>query len=158
MVEVFLSLGSNVEREIHIPQALKELQDLFGRLVVSSIYESAAVGFDGDPFHNLVVKFCSDLPVLEIARLLREIEFKHGRSKASKKFESRALDIDLILFGEQIIEQGRIKLPRDEIIHCAFVLEPLAEIAPRLKHPVLGIEFARLWQEFDKSQLHQKRL
>jgi 2-amino-4-hydroxy-6-hydroxymethyldihydropteridine diphosphokinase len=158
MVEVFLSLGSNVDREKHIPKALAELERLFGPLAVSSIYESEAVGFAGDPFFNLVVKFCSELPVREVARLLREIEVAHGRTEESRKFESRTLDIDLILYGDRVMEEGGIKLPRDEIIQFAFMLEPMAAIAPHFKHPVLGIDFARLWEDFDKNQTRQQRL
>jgi len=158
MAEVFLSLGSNVDRERHVPQALAELAGLFGPLTVSSVYESEAVGFDGAPFYNLAVKFDSELPVEEIARMLREIETAHGRTGESRKFESRALDIDLLLYGDRVMEEGRLRLPRDEIVKFAFMLEPLAEIAPRFRHPILDVEFARLWEGFDKGQAKQRRL
>lgn len=158
MAEVFLSLGSNIEREKHISEALAELERLFGPLTVSGIYESEAVGFRGDPFFNLAVKFDSDLPAKDLASLLRSIEVAHGRTEQSRKFEPRALDIDLILYGNEVVEEGGgLKLPREEIVRYAFMLEPLAEIAPRFKHPVLGADFATLWDAFDKSQVKQRR-
>jgi 2-amino-4-hydroxy-6-hydroxymethyldihydropteridine diphosphokinase len=158
MAEVFLSLGSNVNREMHIPKALEELAELFGPLIVSSIYESEAVGFEGEPFFNLAVKFHSDLPATDIARLLREIEFAHGRSQESRKFEPRALDIDLLIYGNQALEKGGLRLPRDDIVKYAFMLEPLAEIDPKFIHPDLGQNFAQLWGAFDKSKAKQNRV
>lgn len=157
MADVFLSLGSNVDREMHISTALRELSALFGQLTVSSIYESEAVGFDGDPFFNLAVKFQSVLPVAEIARMLRDVEIAHGRTAGSRKFEPRGLDIDLLLYGEQVIKEGAIKLPREDIDGLAFVLEPLAEIAPEAKHPVLGQSFASLWAGFDRRHIRQRK-
>jgi 2-amino-4-hydroxy-6-hydroxymethyldihydropteridine diphosphokinase len=158
MVRVFLSLGSNVDREKHIPEALTELDALFGPLKVSSVYESEAVGFEGDPFYNLAVEFQSDLPAGEIARMLRSIEFAHGRTADSRKFEPRQLDIDLILYGDYVGEVGSLRLPREEIHHAAYMLEPLAEIAPEFIHPSKGLNFELLWEGFDKCQLRQKRV
>jgi len=158
MAEVFLSLGSNVEKERHIPEALAELEALFGPLTVSSIYESEAVGFAGDPFYNLAVRFRSDLPAWEIARMLREVEVAHGRTAESRKFEPRTLDIDLVLYGSQVVAEDGLRLPREEVAKFAFMLEPLAEIAPGFKHPVLGLDFAELWEGFDKSQPRQRRV
>lgn len=155
MAEVFLSLGSNVEREKHIPQAIRELDALFGPLTLSSVYESEAVGFVGPPFYNLVVGFQSDLPAGQIARMLREIEVAHGRQEGCRKFEPRTLDIDLILYGNLILEESGLRLPRDEITRFAFMLEPLAEIAPDVRHPIAGCSFAELWEKFEKSQLRQ---
>jgi 2-amino-4-hydroxy-6-hydroxymethyldihydropteridine diphosphokinase len=158
MVKVFLSLGSNVDREVHIPSALAELERRFGPLTVSSTYETAAVGFDGPPFYNLVVAFSTDLPVEQIAHILSEIEEQHGRTRQCKKFSSRTLDIDLILYGDLIRREGKLNLPRDEITRYAFVLEPLAEIAPNQRHPVTGERYADLWARFAKAGLNQRRV
>lgn len=154
----FISIGSNIDKETHIPSSLKALRDLFGKLEISSIYESEPVGFVGDSFHNLVVRFDSDLPAKEVAKLLKQIELDHGRSRESQKFSARTLDLDLILYGEQVIRDGRLQIPRDEIERYAFVLEPLAEIAPNLTHPISKYQYADLWKGFDKKNLRQTNL
>jgi 2-amino-4-hydroxy-6-hydroxymethyldihydropteridine diphosphokinase len=158
MAEVFLSIGSNIDKEVHIPSALAELERRFGPLAVSAIYESAAVGFDGPVFHNLVVRLSTDLPVRRVSEILTEIEEQHGRTRDCRKFSSRTLDLDLLLYGDLVLEEGKLKLPRDEITRYAFVLEPLAEIAPDARHPVSGERYADLWARFDKSGLNQRRI
>lgn len=154
----YISIGSNIDKEIHIPSSLNALRDLFGDLTVSSIYESEPVGFVGDSFYNLVVGFHSDLPAKSVAKLLRQVELDHGRSRDSQKFSARTLDLDLILYGDEIINDGRLQIPRDEIEKYAFVLEPLAEIAPTLTHPITKLSYADLWQKFDKRKSNQKKL
>ncbi|MDP3334724.1 MAG: 2-amino-4-hydroxy-6-hydroxymethyldihydropteridine diphosphokinase [Methylococcaceae bacterium] len=158
MTRGYISIGSNIDKEINIPASLKALEEYFGNLTVSSIYESEAVGFTGDSFHNLIVGFDSDLDVKTVAKQLRQIELDHGRSRNSEKFSPRTLDLDLILYGDIIINDGRLQIPRDEIERYAFVLEPLAEIAPNLKHPVSQITYEELWSNFDKTTLKQWRL
>jgi len=154
----YISIGSNINKDEHIPASLRALEHTFGELTVSSIYESEPVGFTGDVFYNLVVGFDSDLEVKAVAKQLRQIELDNGRTRDSRKFAARTLDLDLILYGDLIVNDGRLQIPRDEIEHYAFVLEPLAEIAPSLKHPVSHISYAELWEQFDKSDLRQKRV
>lgn len=154
----FISIGSNIDKEIHVPSSLRALRALFGELVISSIYESAPMGFVGDSFYNLVAQFDSELPAKEVAKQLRQIELDHGRSRDSQKFSARTLDLDLILYGDEIIRDGRLQIPRDEIERYAFVLEPLAEIAPQRLHPISKISYQQLWQNFDKQGLQQTKL
>jgi len=154
----YISIGSNINKDMHIPASLRALAQTFGELTVSSIYESEAVGFTGDVFYNLVVGFDSDLEVKAVAKQLRQIELDNGRTRDSRKFAARTLDLDLILYGDLIVNDGRLQIPRDEIEHYAFVLEPLAEIAPALKHPISGLSYAELWDQFDKTDLKQKRV
>ena len=158
MAEIFLSLGSNINPEIHIPAAIAELEQRFGPLNISSTYETASVGFDGPPFHNLVLAFHSDREPGDIARDLRKLEERHGRTRQSQKFSSRTLDVDLILYGDKIFADQDLRLPREEITRYAFVLEPLAEIAPEQAHPLSGKTYRQLWAEFDKAGLAQKKL
>ncbi|MGZ8173713.1 MULTISPECIES: 2-amino-4-hydroxy-6-hydroxymethyldihydropteridine diphosphokinase [Methylobacter] len=156
MTRGYISIGSNINKDEHIPASLRALEQTFGELTVSSIYESEPVGFTGDVFYNLVVGFDSDLEVKAVAKQLRQIELDNGRTRDSRKFAARTLDLDLILYGDLIVNDGRLQIPRDEIEHYAFVLEPLAEIAPSLQHPVSHISYAELWEQFDKSDLRQK--
>ncbi len=152
MTRIYVSLGTNIDREANLRAGIEELRRCFGELVLSSVYESEAVGFSGDPFYNMVAGFDSAEPVEVVARELHAIEDRHGRLRNGPRFSSRTLDIDLLLFGEQVIDEGKLHLPRDEITKHAFVLWPLAEIAPDERHPVLGVTFGELWQKFDRSK------
>jgi 2-amino-4-hydroxy-6-hydroxymethyldihydropteridine diphosphokinase len=158
MTTGYISIGSNINKETNIPASLKCLRDLFGNLLVSSIYESEAEGFVGDKFHNLIVGFKSTLSAKEVAKLLRQIELDNGRNRDAPKFSPRTLDLDLILYGDQVIHDGRLCIPRDEIERYAFVLEPLAEIAPDEKHPISKQTYRQLWEKFDKQNLQQHKL
>jgi 2-amino-4-hydroxy-6-hydroxymethyldihydropteridine diphosphokinase len=154
----YISVGSNIDKEKNILTSLRALGLFFGDLIVSSTYETEPVGFSGDTFYNLIVGFDSELDVKTIAKQLRQIELDHGRTRECKKFSARTLDLDLILYGDLIISDGRLQIPRDEIERYAFVLEPLAEIAPSLKHPVSHLSYGEMWEKFDKSDLRQKRV
>lgn len=158
MPEIFLSIGSNISPETHILSALKDLMSTFGPLKLSSYFRTAAIGFEGPAFINLVARFESERPPLEIAKILRNIEEKHGRTRHSQKFSSRTLDVDLILYGDTILKSKELELPRPEIDRYAFVLEPLAEIAPEGRHPISGKTYKDLWAHFDKEGLQQSRL
>lgn len=158
MTRGYISIGSNIDKAQNILSALRALALFFGGLVVSSTYETEAVGFTGETFYNLVVGFDSELDVKTIAKQLRQIELDHGRTRECKKFSSRTLDLDLILYGDLVISDGRLQIPRDEIYKYAFVLEPLAEIAGDALHPVSGIPYRDLWKQFDKDNLNQKRI
>lgn len=154
----FISIGSNIDRDLNTSSSIRALKKLFGELTLSSVYESEPVGFSGEPFYNLIVGFDSELEVKVIAKQLRQIELDHGRTRNCQKFSARTLDLDLILFGDMIINDGRLQIPRNEIEHYAFVLEPLAEIAPDLRHPINHKSYAELWHDFDKSQANQHRI
>ncbi|WP_305909553.1 2-amino-4-hydroxy-6-hydroxymethyldihydropteridine diphosphokinase [Methylomarinum sp. Ch1-1] len=154
----YISIGSNIDKEKNIPSSLVALKKQFGDIIVSSLYETAPVGFSGDNFYNLIVRFESKLEAKQVAKILHQIELDHGRSRDSQKFSARTLDLDLILYGDQVINDGRLRVPRDEIERYAFVLEPLAEIAGEERHPVSGKSYRQLWEEFDKSSLKQQRI
>ena len=154
----FISIGSNIEKEIHVPSSIIALQKQFGEVILSSVYATEAVGFEGEDFHNLIVQFESELEAKAVARILRQIELDHGRTRDSRKYAARTLDLDLILYGDMIISDGRLQIPRDEIERYAFVLEPLAEIAPNLLHPISHKSYAELWNEYDKINLKQLKL
>jgi 2-amino-4-hydroxy-6-hydroxymethyldihydropteridine diphosphokinase len=151
MPRVWISVGTNVARERSVRAALWELHRVFGDLVVSPIYETPAVGFDGDPFLNLVVGVTTDRRPGDLHAALREIEARHGRTRDGAKFSSRTLDLDVLTYGDAVTTEGGKALPRDEILRYAFVLAPLADVAPDEIHPETGQRFADLWDEFENG-------
>lgn len=157
MADIYISLGSNVEREYHVQQGLNALAvafDLpFEKLLVSSLFESEAVGFSGNAFLNMVIGITTSLSVDQVAINLRDIEFSYGRTNDVKKFSPRTLDLDLLLYDDLIINSPA-QLPRNEINKNAFVLWPLSEVAPQLIHPILKKNYYTLWQNYDKN--HQR--
>ena len=157
MADIYISLGSNVEREYHVQQGLNALAvtfDLpFEQLKLSSLFESEAIGFSGTAFLNMVIGIKTSFSVEEVAKKLRDIEFSYGRTTNAKKFSPRTLDLDLLLYDELIIDSPA-QLPRDEINKNAFVLWPLSEVAPQVVHPILKKNFYTLWQDYNKN--HQK--
>jgi 2-amino-4-hydroxy-6-hydroxymethyldihydropteridine diphosphokinase len=151
MPRIWVSAGSNMERETHIASAVRALRERFGALVVSPVYETEAVGFSGDAFLNLVIGFDSEEPPAELHRALRDIEDRNGRRRDGPKFGPRTLDLDLLTYGDQVGDAGGKLLPRDEIIRYAFVLAPLADVAGDELHPELGLSYAALWQRWQEE-------
>ena len=147
MAQVYLSIGSNVQRRHNIKTCLQRLNETYAPLTLSKIYENPAVGFEGDPFFNLVVGFNQAVDLESLFRHLREIEEDCGRDRTQAKFSPRTLDIDILLYDD-LITDTPVQLPRDEITRYAFVLKPLAEINPEGIHPQLGETYADLWQRF----------
>jgi 2-amino-4-hydroxy-6-hydroxymethyldihydropteridine diphosphokinase len=146
---VFISVGTNIDREENLRRAIAALKARFGELEMSRVYESGAQGFDGEPFYNLVVSvYCSD-PAEEIAATLKQIELAHGRQPGAPKFAPRTLDLDLLTYGDSALDLAGLKLPREDILRYAFVLRPLAELAPHVRHPGLGKSYRELWHAFD---------
>lgn len=152
MAKIYISLGSNIEREHHTRAGVRAMQAHFGRLELSSVYESEAVGFVGDAFYNLVAAAETELPVHEVNAVLRAIEDVHGRDRSGPRFSSRSLDLDLLLYDDLVLDENGLVLPRPEILKNAFVLWPLAEIAPERRHPLVKQCYRELWQAFDKSR------
>ena len=151
MARVFVSVGSNIDKEKNIHSAIAALQTEFGALICSNVYQTEAVGFVGEDFHNLVIGFDTCRSPEEVAKVLRQIEQSHGRKRGKERFLSRTLDLDLLLYADLIIQQDGLQLPRDEITRYAFVLGPLAEIAGDLKHPQSGKPLKELWAEMSKN-------
>nr|VFK13049.1 MAG: 2-amino-4-hydroxy-6-hydroxymethyldihydropteridinediphosphokinase [Candidatus Kentron sp. LPFa]VFK25922.1 MAG: 2-amino-4-hydroxy-6-hydroxymethyldihydropteridinediphosphokinase [Candidatus Kentron sp. LPFa] len=151
MAQVYVSIGSNIDRERNIRFAMDKLRAEYAPIIASSVYESDAVGFQGDSFFNLVVGFHSPDSPQAVFQTLRAIEDQCDRTRDGERYSSRTLDLDLLLYDDEEIREQGIDIPRDEILLYAFVLGPLAEIAGERRHPSDGRAFAELWAEFDKT-------
>ena len=151
MIPAYVSLGSNMQREQRIREAVTGLRRRFGEIELSPVYDTAAVGFDGSNFLNLVARFDTDLEVDDIVQAFHQIEARLGRDRSLPKFASRPIDLDLLLYGDAILDRPGIRIPRPEILHHAFVLKPLQDLAPNLRHPENGRSYAELWQEMEPT-------
>ena len=150
MSRVFVGIGSNIDRETSVRAGVVDLRENYGELQLSSVYESEAVGFEGDAFYNLVAAFDTSDSVDQVIRTLAEIEETHGRQRGSERFSSRTLDLDLLLYGDLVASGEGYHVPRDEIPRYAFVLWPLSELEPTMQHPQTGETFLAMWEDFDK--------
>lgn len=143
MVEVFVGCGSNIEPQQNLRWAVSSLGQHFAPLTCSSVYESPAFGFDGPDFLNMVVGFETALPVDDVEAVLTTLENERGRN-SGQRAGSRRLDLDLLIYGGRV-DAGR-RLPRADVLAYPFVLAPLAEIAPALRHPVTAEVVSVAWQ------------
>ena len=151
MAKIYLGLGSNIEPEKNLRLGVGELGARFGILELSNVYRSAAVGFDGDDFLNLVAGLESDESPAQLHAVLMEIHGLAGRTHSASRYSPRTLDIDLLLYDDLVLDEPPIRIPRSDILKYSFVLGPLAEIAPQLRHPETGKLITEHWAEFDKE-------
>ena len=158
MPQIWLSLGSNQQRKRHLCMAMRRLREHLGEAQVSPLYESDAEGFSGPDFYNLVAGFETEQSPEELIALLYRIEDDLGRKRGEQKFSSRSIDIDLLTYGDQIISVSGKKLPREDILDYAFVLKPLADIAPQQHHPVTAKSYRRHWLEFSPKPQHMQQV
>lgn len=150
MAQVYISIGSNIERRKHIALALALLAERYGELEQSSVFESDAVGFDSAPFYNMVVGFSTDESPRFLQQRLHAVEAECGRVR-KKSLSARTLDLDLLTYDDLVTDEDGLVLPRDDITRYAFVLYPLVEIAPDTRHPVSDRRYADLWAAFDEQ-------
>jgi 2-amino-4-hydroxy-6-hydroxymethyldihydropteridine diphosphokinase len=145
MPKAYLSLGSNLEPETHLRRVIGELRARFGQVIVSPVYRTSAIGFDGPDFLNAAAVVESDLDVFALDVWLHALEDAHGRRRDVPRFSSRPLDIDIVFFDDLVLKgPGHLEVPRPELRH-AFVLKPLADIAPDFRDPLSGRTLAELW-------------
>ena len=143
MQQVFVSIGSNIDPRNNIEEARIILGNLFD-CTFSGLYETRAEGFEGNDFVNSVVGFETDLQLIELKDKLKQIEKKMGRIDNQKGMSDRIIDLDIILYGDQVIQDGDFDIPSKDIENYLFVLEPLAEIAGALHHPILNNTYSEM--------------
>ena len=148
---IYLSLGSNIDAPKNIHAALDALEQQFGLCLISSVYESKSLGFQGKNFLNLAVTIQSHLPINELLNVFKIIEDALKRDRSAPKFSDRTMDIDILCVDDRWGDVDGIRLPRAEILENAFVLLPLAEIAPDYIHPCTGLPYSNHWKIFDKD-------
>ena len=146
MPTAYLSLGSNQQPLEHLPRALAEMRAHFGRLRVSPLYRTPAVGFEGPDFLNAAVILETSLGPEVLDDWLHALEDAHGRRRDLPRFSDRPLDIDIVFYEQlQLRGPGNLEIPRPELRH-AFVLKPLADLAPEFRVPGDGRTLGELWR------------
>lgn len=153
MTLAYVSGGSNLEAEKNVVVAARALKARHPGARFSRCYRNPAVGFDGPDFLNFVV----ELPVAGTPALLKGelecVETLCGRRRDAPKWAPRAMDLDILLFGDLVQDAPGLVLPRPDLLRWAFMLGPLAEIAPELVHPARRLSIVQLWREFDPTVL-----
>lgn len=150
MARAYVSIGSNIEPELNVRRAVAALRARYGEMQLSPVYQTPAEGFVGPDFYNLVAAFATDETPSAIAAALSAIEQQQGRVRHGDGLHARTLDLDLLLYDDLVLTGTGLTLPRVEILRYAFVLKPLADLAPEQRHPVDGRCYRELWQELSR--------
>ena len=136
MTKVHVGVGSNINPKKNLRLAIQKLQERFGALNISPAYKSNSVGFVGEDFLNLVIGFVTYESIENVLKIIETLHQLSGRKRTREKFLSRALDIDLLLYGNLIYKSELVTIPRPDILEYSFVLKPLSVVAPDLIHPL----------------------
>jgi 2-amino-4-hydroxy-6-hydroxymethyldihydropteridine diphosphokinase len=158
MSHVYVAIGSNVNAELNVVRAARELQRIFPDARFSAWYRNAAVGFEGDDFVNGVVGFTTDLPLRAVIEQLHAVEALCGRARDAPRWAPRAMDLDVLLFDDLVCTEPDIKLPRPDLLKRPYMLGPMAEVAPEVVHPILHLTMGELWQSFDRDAHSMTRI
>jgi len=148
---VYVAAGSNIEPERNLTRAVAELGRAFPGAVFSRWYRNRAVGFAGDDFINLAAGFDTALPPRAVLERLHAIEAMCGRPHGAPRWAPRAMDLDVLLYGDLVCDQPDLTLPRPDLLRRAYMLGPLAELAPGAWHPTAHASIGELWQRFDRG-------
>lgn len=157
MTGAFVALGSNIEPEVHLAQAARLLRQRFHSARFSACYRNPAFGFSGADFVNAVAGFDTALTIEALLTELRDIETQCGRGPADPRWGPRAIDIDLLLYGDTVGSGPDYTLPRPDLVRRAYMLGPLAELAPGLRYPPAGPSIAELWHRFPEAPAGLRR-
>jgi 2-amino-4-hydroxy-6-hydroxymethyldihydropteridine diphosphokinase len=149
---VYVAAGSNVAPLENLRRALDVLDHDFAPITVSRAYANAAVGFEGDDFINLAVGVETDLTMHQVIERLQAAETACGRERLAPKWAPRAMDLDILLFGDTVCDEPGLTLPRPDLLKRPYMLGPAAEIAPDTVHPIERRTLGELWQVMQASQ------
>ena len=148
---VFVAGGSNVEPQRNLAIAMREMARSWPDVQFSRAYRNIAVGFEGPDFINWVAGFRTDWPIDQVLARLHAIEALCGRARHAPKWAPRSMDLDVLLFDDAVATTREYQLPRPDLVKRAYMLGPMAEIAPEVTHPTLGLTMGELWQRFDRD-------
>jgi len=151
MPRVFVAGGSNVDPERNLARAAAALERSFPGTRFSACYRNPAVGFEGPDFINFVAEIPTELPVRAVLAELHRIEESCGRPRAAPKWAPRPMDLDVLMYGQCTRHEADLTLPRPDLLTRAYMLGPMAELAPEVLHPVAGRSIGELWQAFDRA-------
>jgi len=152
MTQVYVAAGSNVEPEKYLSVALQALAAAYEPLTLSPAYRNKAVGFEGADFINLVVGFDTGHPVTEVRRQLQAIETACGRPPGAAKWAPRTMDLDILMFGDLVSHEPGLVIPRPDLVKRPYMLKPMADIAPEVRHPTLGQSMRELWEKIQDGE------
>ena len=151
MSTAYLGLGSNIDARKNISSAIAVLRETFAQVEFSPIYLAKPYGFEGADFINLVARVETGKSPLELKQFLYQLENRHARDRDVPKFSDRTLDIDILLYDDLYLLSPELEIPRGEILEAAYVLKPLADLAPKLVHPSARKTILELWTEFPEQ-------
>jgi 2-amino-4-hydroxy-6-hydroxymethyldihydropteridine diphosphokinase len=155
MTAVYVAAGSNVEPERYLALALRALAATYGPMTLSPAYKNKAVGFEGEDFINLVVGFSTEDSVAEVRQQLQKIEAACDRPPGAPKWAPRTMDLDILLFGNLVSDEPGLVIPRPDLLKRPYMLKPMADIAPDVRHPMLDKTMRELWGSFPGSDDHE---
>ena len=144
MIEISISLGSNIDPKTNLIKANELIKEKFNFLNSSHVYSSKSAGFVGDDFLNQVTVCLTNLKFDKVISTLKTIESSMGRKKEKEKFSDRLIDLDLLTYGDEILKKNGQEVPHKDIEKYPFVLVPLAEICPEKIHPINKISFKEM--------------
>ncbi len=151
MPQVYVAAGSNIEPERYLAMGVRELERQFPGVRFSPWYRNRAVGFEGEDFINFVAGFPTALGVIEVLQALRAIEALCGRPRPAPRWAPRSMDLDVLLYDDLVCQEPHLTLPRPDLLKRAYMLGPLAMLAPDLVHPTAKLSMGELWRRFDRA-------
>ena len=158
MPRVYVAIGGNIEPEQRLAIAARALHRRFPGIQFSACYRNPAVGFAGEDFINAVAGFDTEDSADQVLAALHAIEAQCGRERADPQWAPRALDLDLLLYGSSVARTADYQLPRPDLLRRSYMLRPLAQLAPELRHPLTARTIADHWQELAREPHRLERL